>query len=361
MEAGTGPYLVIRREDGYGDVIALAVGQRCTLGRANTNRVVLKDELCSREHAEVYFAEGRWRLRDLKSLNGTRVNGDPIQDEWELVSGDEFSTGRTRFVFVNQLDELPSVPLAAPGETVSIKKRLSQSRFMTPNPEAIVSTVPVPDHGQTHHAHRSISRDLAQLYRLGLEMGAATTYEELAEVVLDGLLEAVHAEVGAFLTVKEARELEVTAVRPVAAERRTYSPVSEFVTNEVMSSSEAILAEDVSRNRYLSQRDSMTQLGATSLICAPVVHQRQGAGADPPVLHRPAPLARHRGPGIHRRRRQAPRHRHDADAAAGFADGREPLAAASSSRSRASWSATAPPLPASTSRSAGWRRRTPRC
>ena len=96
--AATGPFLVTRRDDGYGDVIALEVGQRCTLGRANTNRVVLRDELCSREHAEVYFADSRWRLRDLKSLNGTRVNSEPIQDEWELVSGDEFQVGRTRFI-----------------------------------------------------------------------------------------------------------------------------------------------------------------------------------------------------------------------------------------------------------------------
>jgi Nif-specific regulatory protein len=39
-----------------------------------------------------------------------------------------------------------------------------------------------------------------------------------------------------------------------------------------MSGKEAVLAENVSRNRYLSQRDSITSLGATSLICAPVVH-----------------------------------------------------------------------------------------
>src|SRR6516164_2449447 len=134
--AGTGPFLVTRRDDGYGDVIALEVGQRCTLGRANTNRVVLRDELCSREHAEVYFADGRWRLRDLKSLNGTRVNNEPI-DEWELVAGDEFQVGRTRFLYVNQIEELPSLPAAAPGETMSIKRRLSQSRFMTPNPNDI--------------------------------------------------------------------------------------------------------------------------------------------------------------------------------------------------------------------------------
>jgi Nif-specific regulatory protein len=267
MQAGTGPYLVARREDGYGDVIALEVGQRCTLGRANTNRVVLKDELCSREHAEVYFAEGRWRLRDLKSLNGTRVNGEPIPDDWELVSGDEFQVGRTRFVYVNHIEDLPSVPLTGPGDTVSIKKRLSQSRFMTPHPHEVA-----PETTTDRGPRRSISRDLMQLYRLGLEMGGATGYEELANVVLDGLLAAVQAEVGAFLTVKEGREMEVTAVRPHEQARRTYSPASEFVTNEVMSSKEAVLAEDVARNRYLSQRDSITSLGATSLICAPVVH-----------------------------------------------------------------------------------------
>jgi transcriptional regulator with GAF, ATPase, and Fis domain len=267
--AATGPFLVTRRDDGYGDVIALEVGQRCTLGRANTNRVVLRDELCSREHAEVYFADSRWRLRDLKSLNGTRVNSEPIQDEWELVSGDEFQVGRTRFIYVNQIEELPSVPVAAIGETMAIKKRLSQSRFLTPHPHEMPVHEPP---AEKERPRRSVSRDLAALYRLGLEMGAATSYEELADVVLGGLLDAIHAEVGAFLTVKDGREMEITAVRPVEADRRTYSPVSEFVTNEVMSSKEAVLAEDVARNRYLSQRDSITSLGATSLICAPVVH-----------------------------------------------------------------------------------------
>src|SRR6266567_750823 len=132
MDAGIGPYLVTRRDDGYGDVIALEAGKRCTLGRANTNRIVLKDELCSREHAEVYFAESRWRLRDLKSLNGTRINGEPLLEvDWELTPGDEFQVGKTQFVFVESLDELPKLPVLEPQaqtEGVSIKKRLGQTR-----------------------------------------------------------------------------------------------------------------------------------------------------------------------------------------------------------------------------------------
>jgi transcriptional regulator with GAF, ATPase, and Fis domain len=38
----------------------------------------------------------------------------------------------------------------------------------------------------------------------------------------------------------------------------------------VLASREAILAEDVARDRYLRNRESLTDLGATSLICAPV-------------------------------------------------------------------------------------------
>src|SRR6267142_2286331 len=117
--SGTGPYLVTRREDGYGDVIPLQAGQRFTLGRANTNRIVLKDELASRDHAEVYFAEERWRLRDLKSLNGTRINGNVLDSEWELAPGDEFQIGKSRFIFVERIEELPQIPMQSVHDTVS--------------------------------------------------------------------------------------------------------------------------------------------------------------------------------------------------------------------------------------------------
>jgi transcriptional regulator with GAF, ATPase, and Fis domain len=265
---GTGPYLVNRRDDGYGDVIPLLPGTRYTIGRANTNRIVIKDELSSRDHAEVYFSEDRWRLRDLKSLNGTRINGEALDSEWELSPGDEFHIGKTRYIFVQQIDELPRIP-ATIQDTISIKRRLTNSRFLTPNPEDLA------EDDKQGVDRRSISRNLSQLYRLGMDMGAATNYHELADVVLDGLLAAVNAEVGAILTIKEGREMEITTVRPDGPAKRIYSPVSEFVTHEVMSSREAILAEDVSRSRYLSQRDSITQLGATSLICTPVIHQEK--------------------------------------------------------------------------------------
>ena len=61
MTSEAAAYLVMRRDDGFGDVFTLSRAQRFTVGRANTNRIVLEDDLCSREHAEVYCgSDGRW-------------------------------------------------------------------------------------------------------------------------------------------------------------------------------------------------------------------------------------------------------------------------------------------------------------
>ncbi len=277
MATGAGPFLVVRLDDGFGDVYPLQAGQRYTLGRANTNRIVLKDELCSREHAEVSFTDNRWRLRDLGSLNGTRLNGSPLETEWELTPGDELQVGRSRFLFVDKLEELPKMSAKAKeaeAEGVSIKKRLGQTRFLTPLPETGGDDGTATVSGGRH----SLSRDLALLYRLALDMGSANSYEELVKIVLDGLLEAVPSEVGAILSMKEGRVLEVTAHRHRDPSIRAYSPVSEFVTNEVLASREAILAEDVARDRYLRSRESLTSLGATSLICAPVMYGEKVLG-----------------------------------------------------------------------------------
>jgi Nif-specific regulatory protein len=299
MSAGTTAYLVVRRDDGFGDVFPLVAGQTYTLGRATSNRIVLKDDLCSREHAEVSHNGGRWRVRDLGSLNGTRVNDVRLDGEWELAPHDDLYLGRTHLLFVEDMNQLPDLPHhegESEAEGVSIRKRLGQTRFLTPQPPP--EDAPPSDGESTSSTGRrhGLSRDLSLLYRLALDMGSAQTYEELCRIVLDALLEAIPAEVGAILSVardgngmrggppigvrvgsadaaKSLRgvELEVSAHRHRDPSLHDYKRVSDYVSNEVLASREAILAEDVARDRYLRNRESLSEMGATSLICAPIV------------------------------------------------------------------------------------------
>ena len=51
----------------------------------------------------------------------------------------------------------------------------------------------------------------------------------------------------------------------------TYHRGSKFVSQEVIANKQAILAEDVSSDRHLKNRESLTELAVTSLICAPII------------------------------------------------------------------------------------------
>jgi Nif-specific regulatory protein len=312
MPDGASAYVVVRRDDGFGDVCALTAGQRYTLGRATTNRIVLKDELCSREHAEIYYADGRWRLRDLNSLNGTRVNDATLEGEWELSAQDEVHLGRTRLVFVDNLEQLPDLPLG-PAESggVAIKKRLGHTRFLTPIPPTTGSeATPSP------HPNHNLNRELSLLYRLALDMGSAGDIQELVGIVLDGLLEGTPADVGAILSVKEGQKLDVLDHRERDQAGKGYQAVSEYVSNEVLKSGEAVLAVDIAGDRHLSNRESLADLGATSLICAPVMFQEKvlslihlyctktQKGLDAENLEFAMAVAKHLGAAIHQMNRQ---------------------------------------------------------
>ncbi len=281
MPGGATAYLVIKRDDGFGDVFPLHPNQRYTLGRATTNNIVLKDDLCSREHAEVSFSDAHWHLRDLSSLNGTRLNGQRIETDAVFKPRDEMEVGRTCLLFVEDMGQLPDVPVERGlGEEVSIKKRLGSTRFLTPVPPDAAVADPSDTAAPSRH---SLSRDLSLLYRLALDMGSAISQDDLVRMVLDALLEAIPAEAVALLTVPRGegaaggerigrgQEMILSAYRHRDPSKQNYLRVSEYVSNEVLASREAILAENVDRDRYLRNRESLTDMGATSLICAPIV------------------------------------------------------------------------------------------
>src|SRR5260370_1146223 len=205
--------------------------------------------MCSREHAEVVFTDQRWYVRDLNSLNGTRLNGKDFRGDVALNPRDVIELGNTQLVFVDDVSTLPKMPPLPPKpkEKLEIRKRLSETHYLPAN-------VPTPKSFKlqtTASPAERVDHNLARLYSLALEMGAAETSDELVEKVLDGLLELVKADVGAILFVKEGHELEVAAHKHRNEKIPKYHSVSQFVSNEGMGSKQEILAEDVSQDKHL--------------------------------------------------------------------------------------------------------------
>ena len=77
------------------------------LGRAPDSGWGFDDDTMSREHATLEYVDGAIRLRDLGSMNGTRVNGGEVMAT-ELKNGDRFQLGNHEFQFV--LEKRPRQP-----------------------------------------------------------------------------------------------------------------------------------------------------------------------------------------------------------------------------------------------------------
>lgn len=78
------------------------LGRRTTVvGRSEQVPLQLVDNLVSRKHFQIRYDPDRDRylLTDLKSANGTRVNGREVLVEIELRDEDEILAGETKLVF----------------------------------------------------------------------------------------------------------------------------------------------------------------------------------------------------------------------------------------------------------------------
>jgi len=71
-----------------------------TVGRSADNDVVIKDALVSRHHAKVHRVGDAWRVTDLGSSNGTRVNDrDPANHD--LRNGDRIQLHKFDMLFID--------------------------------------------------------------------------------------------------------------------------------------------------------------------------------------------------------------------------------------------------------------------
>jgi len=75
------------------------LGSEITLGRANTNGIVLNDTYVSTVHARIFSTNGTYFIEDLASRNGSTLNGQAIVATTALVPGDVLQLGGSTMEF----------------------------------------------------------------------------------------------------------------------------------------------------------------------------------------------------------------------------------------------------------------------
>jgi Nif-specific regulatory protein len=293
-------YLVIREGTKWTDVYRLVPGRTITIGRAGTNQIVIKDERCSRNHAEIFLTRGAWTLRDLDSRNGSYVGERQVRGDYTLVPGDVVRIAQCHMAFVQDLSQAFPEPVAGGPdrlpigeETVSgalvsetgefsdsnvltshepttITHRRNQTRFLIPG---TASDVGVPRLGQA----------AAKLCRLAFELASEPDAIAVSHLALNGLFESASIDAGAVLLVPRGMEGEINPADLQVIASRTdrepsYHRPSSFLAATVLRDGEAVLARNIEGDSQLATKDSKGEFHATAAICAPIRQDRRVIG-----------------------------------------------------------------------------------
>ena len=79
-----------------------------TMGRGPGVDLAFDDPAMSRQHAAVDYADGGFRIRDLGSTNGLRINGNRVQAE-DIKHGDRLEVGTQVFqLVVEEREDAPN-------------------------------------------------------------------------------------------------------------------------------------------------------------------------------------------------------------------------------------------------------------
>lgn len=266
-------YLVIQRGDARLEVVELPSTGRVTIGRAHTNRVVLPDAKCSRQHCELFARGGTWYVRDLDSRNGITVDGERVEGDRALSLGNVIGVGACSLILTDS-------PRLDAGD--------GQRRNSRPHVEAGFEIIErksgtqydAPSGMQRIHQFHDGSTDL---FRIARAMSVSGTEEELCSRVLTGLCAHTRATIGGILLIPAGvTEPDIHSLEPRAlAGDRPASSFSTFLTRVAFDDQDAILAHDISRQASLAAHESLHELKAENAICAPIRH----AGKVMGVIH----------------------------------------------------------------------------
>jgi Nif-specific regulatory protein len=238
-------------EAGLGEprVCELHPAHKVTLGRHRNNLIVLQDEHASRWHAEVFFENGHWFIRDYGALNGTQVDGKAVSGQAELVHGQRIDIGRTCLRFT--LEEETNGHAARPVDTAQ------------PN-----LTPPLPDPTQTVLC----MDELTALCRFMATAVRQTDPRILIQHALETVHAQTHATISGFLSLDKDDPLPKLVVPDLAC---VDVHLSRKLTQEAQRQNRAVWLG--AQNDTAPDTESL--LSFTDALCVPLVVGQSPLGA----------------------------------------------------------------------------------
>ncbi|HWX25666.1 MAG TPA: adenylate/guanylate cyclase domain-containing protein [Vicinamibacteria bacterium] len=262
------------------------------IGRSPDCQVVLKDFGISRNHAKLVVDDDGVRIVDLKSKNGTQVNGVPVV-EAHLKDGDRILLGKFQLVFAKSLEGKvvldEAKPLSEEAGTIirSVGELSKLLEVHQPAPKQKADAKKVPADAQEIEKSNRI---LKVLMKVAETLIAVRPVEEVLHQVMDIVFDHVAADRGFLMLLEEP---EARLVPMVIKYRNNGSGVdsgkisiSKTIADRVLKDRVSILTSDALVDPRFGAGESIRFHGIRSAMCAPLWNKDQVIG----IIHVDSPM-----------------------------------------------------------------------
>ena len=259
--------LIINVEGKKTGQVTLYPSTETLLGRSTECSVILEDDRASRKHAAIFFRDGQWFIRDLKSRNGTVLGSQIIRGKAPLQHGDTIWVGHCELIFQSMGEGYSNLPDEnTPDERVSGIAGvpagtgifgISEAYGVAPSDSFFDPGEIVERRVETSFLNKFDSDtlsdcasragcDSASLCQLAFQLGKAATLKDVSKITIDGLLKATNADaVAIWLLPQEVKStFRVSQLRLVAQaepDDRQYVHIPQSLAKTVIENGEALM------------------------------------------------------------------------------------------------------------------------
>jgi adenylate cyclase len=261
------------------------------IGRSPDCQVVLKDFGISRNHAKIVVGEDGVRIVDLKSKNGTQVNGVPVV-EAPLKDGDKILLGKLPLTFSKSLEGKVVLdeekPLSEEAGTI-IRSVGELSKLLESGQApgaAMAAKTAAPDVQEIEKSNRI----LKVLTKVAETLIAVRPVEEVLQQVMDIVFDHIPADRGFLMLHDEGPEKKLVPMviqhRNPGAGGEARISISKTIADRVLKDRVSILTSDAMVDPRFGAGDSIRFHGIRSAMCAPLWNKDQVIG----IIHVDSPM-----------------------------------------------------------------------
>ncbi|MEW6027594.1 MAG: FHA domain-containing protein, partial [Planctomycetota bacterium] len=250
-------------------------GNKFVIGRDAKNNLVLNGDVkCSRHHAEIFTNDNQYFIRDLKSRNGTSVNGIKLNPTAEgegekLINGSTLVVGGSTFEFVSE--EPDSAPAEQVKFTPAPQDEKESSSVGGDTVEIKLDEEEEKKHGANFIGRKLSSKHLTNIYEIARIIATEKSLIPLLERIIKFTVSATRSKNG-YIILMEKKTEKLSSIAAFPKEIAAQVPkVSKTIVKRVVQYTRPILTSDAMLDGRFSASDSIASGDIRSAICVPLI------------------------------------------------------------------------------------------